>query len=205
MARSKGFTLLELLVALFVAAVMFALGYAGLVQAAANRAAIRSAQQDFSQLQRTVRILAADLAELEARPVRDQLGRALRGAVEAGGVSGTLLSVTRGGRNPASTHARGSLQRVAYSLEDGALVRSVEATLDPVQGSVPLRRVLMRDVRALRLRFLDPRGEWRDSWPATDAPDAPDRAPLRARPRAIEFTLETDRFGSIRRVIEVPG
>ena len=48
--RTRGFTLLELLVALFVSAVMFAIGYAGLAQVAANRAQILESQRSLGDL-----------------------------------------------------------------------------------------------------------------------------------------------------------
>jgi len=202
--RARGFTLLELLVALFVASVMFAMGYAGLVEAARQRSAILEAQQSFGEVQRAVRIMATDLAGLEARPVRDELGRGTIGALDATRTSGRVLALTRGGRSTSSSHARGSLQRIEYAVVDGALLRSTSPVLDAVQGGTASRRVLLREVRELRLRFLDARGEWQDVWPPTDATSV-DRSPLRARPLAVEFTLETARYGLIRRVVEVPG
>lgn len=201
---TRGFTLLELLVALFVAAVMFAIGYAGVAEAARNRTAVLEAQRDFGALQRTVRILARDLAEIEARPVRDELGRGQVAAVLAGGAAGNLLVLTRGGRSSGSTHLRGSLQRIEYVIENDALVRRSYPVLDRVQDTRPVRRELLGGVRALRLRFLDARGEWLENWPAGASGESP--AVLeRRRPRAVEFTLDTARFGAIRRVIEVPG
>lgn len=202
--RGLGFTLLELLVALFVASVMFAMGYAAIAEATRQRSDIAQAQQSFGQLQRAVRVMAADLASLEARPVRDELGRGTVAAVEASGVANRVLAFTRGGRASASGHVRSSLQRIEYSLIDGALVRTTSPVLDAVQGSVAVRRVLLREVDGVQLRFLDVRGEWQNTWPPSDSA-APDRAPLRARPLAVEFTLQSSRYGTIRRVIEVPG
>jgi general secretion pathway protein J len=202
--RTGGFTLLELLVALFVASVMFAMGYAGLVEAARQRSGIVEAQQRFGELQRAVRIMATDLASLEARPVRDELGRGTQGALDATLTSGRVLGFTRGGRSSSSSHARGSLQRIEYAVVEGSLLRSTSPVLDPIQGGTASRRVLLREVRGLRLRFLNARGEWQEVWPPTDATDL-DRSPLRSRPLAVEFTLETVQYGLIRRVIEVPG
>lgn len=204
-ARDEGFTLLELLVALFVAAVMFAIGYAGLGQAARQRSGILEAQQSFGEVQRAVRILAGDLASLEARPVRDELGRGARAAFESTGNPSRLLSFTRGGRVTSLAHARGSLQRIDYALVDGNLIRITWPVLDGVQGTTPVRRRLLREVRGVQLRFLDARGDWQTVWPAVQTSVGGDRAALRARPLAVEFTLETSRYGLIRRVVEVPG
>lgn len=60
-AAAPGFTLIELMVALFVTAVMFALGYGAISQALVNRDSVRQQQQRLSHLQRTVRVLVQDL------------------------------------------------------------------------------------------------------------------------------------------------
>ena len=201
---TRGFTLLELLVALFVAAVMFGIGYAGVAQAARHRASVLETQQSLAEVQRAVRILTRDLAELDPRPVRDELGRGERGAFVFTGGSDRLIEFTRGGRNPTSLHARGSLQRIEYALENGSLVRRAYAVLDRTQDAAPLRRVLMRGVRSVSLRYLDARGEWVEVWPITTV-DLPAPTAVRARPRAIELIIDTEREGRIRRLVEVPG
>ena len=202
---SRGFTLLELLVALFGSAVMFTVGYAGLAEAARNRASVHDAQQSLSELQRAVRVLTTDLSQLNPRPVRDELGRGVAGSIVTAAGTPSPIAFTRGGRPALAHHARGSLQRIEYLIENGELVRISWQMLDRAQGSAAARRVLMRGARSLRLRFLDERGEWIADWPAPQAAGSGDRAILRSRPRAIEVSLITERYGEIRRVIEVPG
>ena len=203
--RTRGFTLLELLVALFVSAVMFAIGYAGLAQVAANRAQILESQRSLGELQRAVRVLGNDLSQLDPRPIRDELGRSVAPALLAAPGTSSPLAFTRSGRAGASAHARSGLQRIDYVLENGMLVRLAWPALDRAQGAQAARRVLMRGVRTLRFRFLDTRGEWTDIWPPIQAPEAGAAGTPRIRPRAIEYTLESEAQGVVRRIVEVAG
>lgn len=200
-----GFTLLELLVAMFVSAVMFAIGYAGLAQVAANRATILESQRSLGELQRTVRVLGNDLSQIDPRPVRDELGRSVAPAIVAEPGTPSPLAFTRSGRAPTSGHARSNLQRIEYLIENGTLVRFSWQVLDRAQGGRAARRVLMRGVRRLDLRFLDASGEWSQVWPKNTPTDGAGVATLRSRPKAIEFTLESQTHGVIRRIVEVAG
>jgi len=73
--RNAGFTLVEILVALLIMAIMSALGYS------TYRAARVSAERTEDSLKRSreiefgMRVIAADFAQLAPRPVRDILGQ----------------------------------------------------------------------------------------------------------------------------------
>lgn len=192
----RGFTLIELLVALFVSAVMFAIGYGALTEASRHRATLAQTQGDLGALQRTIRVMTDDLAQLHPRPIRDELGRTLAPALVAEPGTPAPIAFTRGGRAPISSHSRSSLQRVEYVLESGQVVRIAWSVLDRAQSTSASRRVLMKGVSALSFRYLGLDGQWRADWPVDELG--------RTRPRAIEIILDTERYGNIRRLIEVP-
>ena len=95
--REAGFTLVELLVALLILAIMAALGYS------TYRAARISAERTEESLKRSreiefgMRIMVADFAQMVPRPVRDIMGQsrlpALRGTPGAGTVIATSASL----------------------------------------------------------------------------------------------------------------
>jgi general secretion pathway protein J len=94
---AAGFTLVEILVALLILAIMAGLGYS------TYRAARISAERTEDSLKRSreiefgMRIMVADFAQLVPRPVRDILGQsrlpALRGTPGAGSVTATSASL----------------------------------------------------------------------------------------------------------------
>jgi general secretion pathway protein J len=73
--RSGGFTLIELIVALFITAIIFAVGYGSINQALRNHEQLKEHQARLSEVQSAVRVMVQDFSELAPRPIRDQLGQ----------------------------------------------------------------------------------------------------------------------------------
>ena len=201
--RTLGFTLLELIVALFVSAVMFAVGYAALMQASEQRDRIRVAQDELATLQRAIRLMTLDVTQSDPRPINDILGRGELAAVLGADGSGRVLALTRSGEGLSSASGRPSLRRVEYRLEQGQLQRLTWPVLDPVAGVLPRTRVVLRGVRSVEFRFLDRDGQWSSVWPKAGSDSGV--GSLRQRPRAIEVRIDTDNQGMLRRLWEIPG
>lgn len=202
---AAGFTLIELMVALFVTAVMFALGYGAITQALQNRDSVRTQQLRLNELQRSMRILSQDFAQLAPRPVRDIVGTGEEDALRADPRTTTLVALTRGGVGNLAGASRPALQRVEYTFENGTLLRQAWPVLDRTQGTDAPRRVLLRDLRAVRLRYMDSSRQWLEQWPPPATPRLQPNRASRLRPIAVEITLDTSDFGEIKRLVEVPG
>jgi general secretion pathway protein J len=95
---------------------------------------------------------------------------------------------------------RGTLQRVAWRLEEGELIRYYWTVLDRTLDNQPAGRVLLDGVESVEFRFMQDNGEWTDEWPPEDRPGA---LGLRQRPRAVEVVLTTEEEGEIARLLEV--
>ena len=199
-----GFTLLELLVALSIFALLAAMAYGGLNTVLKARSATDAQALRLSQLQYTFFWLGRDIEQTVNRTVRDEFGDpqpALRG-VELGDYR---LALTRGGwRNPAH-RPRSTLQRVAYGLHDDQLLRVYWNVLDRAPDSQPVENVLLDGVERLELRYLDAKKEWHDSWPAAVTGAVPGAAGTADLPAAVEVTIETKREGRITRLFGVAG
>ena len=213
----NGFTLVELLVALFITAILFAMGYGAVNQAMANKGAIEEQNRRLLEVQTTMRLMAQDFEQAVPRAVRDPVGGETwiaafesQAAAQGSNRQAALLSVTRSGwANPAGIQ-RPTLQRVSYVLEDKVLHRDHAPVLDATQSTELVRRNLLTNVKSVALRFMDNSRNWVDEWPSQAIPDLPNqslypqpKARDLARPLAVEVTLELEDWGKIIRIFEI--
>lgn len=198
----RGFTLIELMIAVGIFALMTIFAYAGVNQVIRARTLTAETLQRLSDVQFTLRMLALDVEQIHPRPVREELSETLTPSLIADLRRYHQLELTRGGwPNPLGA-PRPNLQRVAYRLEDGELIRSHWNVLDRLQMNIPVEFTLIDGVEAFEVRFMQADGSWVDSWPA---PELDPVSSLGARPRAIEVILEFEdaSTGTLRRVFEV--
>lgn len=210
MMRTRGFTIIEVMVAIFISAIMFAIGYGAINQALRDRDAINTSQQRVTEIQRGMRIVAQDFAQIVARAARDTSGTGqLMPAVLANGSDNILITFTRAGwTNPAGLQ-RPAEQRVRYRFLDGSLVREYWSSVDPALNTEPRQRILMTRIKAAEIRFLDPASRnWSTEWPAAQVSGQVNPAQvdimLLTRPLLIEFTLVLEDWGRVQRVFEIP-
>jgi general secretion pathway protein J len=208
--RTRGFTIIEVMIAIFVAAIMFAIGYGAINQALRDRDSINVSQARIYEIQRGVRVVAQDFAQIIARAARDTSGTGqLMPAVMATGSDNIILTFTRAGwSNPAGL-PRPAAQRVRYRFIDGSLVREYWNAVDPALNTEPRQRILITKVQSVEVRFLDPASrDWRTEWPTIMPSGQINPAQidmmLLKRPMAIEFTLVLEDWGRVQRVFEVP-
>jgi general secretion pathway protein J len=212
----SGFTLVELLVALFIAAIMFSIGYRTINRGLIDREAVKIKEDRIIAVQNLLRAFEQDFSQLAPRPIREPVGAGFQPAFLAaagtgnsltGGSSNSapdLIQFTRGGwANPAGVQ-RPALARVSYALENGVIKRRHFPVLDPMLGMPPVSRDMLDQVKTLSFRFMNEGRQWQTQWTPNATPDDPATG-MRLRPIAIEITLELDDYGKILRIIEVPG
>ncbi len=231
--RFAGFTLVELLVAIFIAAIMFVIGYRTIDRGLVDREAVKAKEDRIIAMQNALRMMEQDFSQLAPRPVRDPGGNGYLPAFLvaksssgndapsglsssqpssfasitqiSGGNASDMLQFTRGGwANPAGIQ-RPALERVTYAFENGVIKRRHYPVLDTVLAEQPITRDLLDHVKSVKFRFMATggRGQWIDQWQNPVGDPAADHA--RGRPIAIEVTVELEDYGKILRIIEVPG
>ncbi len=197
-ARGSGFTLLELLIALAIFAVLSTLAYGSLRSALLSRELSAERTARLAQLQLAMLFIARDLEQVVERPVRNTYGD-IQPALYTP-QQGYRLEFTRGGWNNPAQRRRSTLQRVAYSLEEGELIRHSWQMLDRTDERPTRSQRLLDEVTGFELRFLDARREWSREWPPLNVDsDKPAQLPV-----AIEVTLELPQWGRIQRLHRLP-
>ena len=196
----RGFTLIEVLVAMAVFAVLAAFAYGTLSQTLLSAEILGERMDRLQALQRTIRTLSDDLRQLAPRPVRDAVGETMRPALDTGFQSGFAMELTRGGWNNPAALPRGTLQRVGYRMEDDELVRYHWYSLDRTLSEEPVGVALLDGVEGIEFRFLVDTSNYSNQWPPTNFPGA---LGARRRPRAVEVTLRLEDEGDSVRLIVV--
>ncbi|MCH8478602.1 MAG: type II secretion system minor pseudopilin GspJ [Wenzhouxiangella sp.] len=186
----QGYTLVEVLIAVVVFAVLAASAYTalnGLARAALEQ---RERSQSLASLQLAIARLDADLRQIASRPARQSdgsLAPALRGERQR-------LTATRAGwANPVELR-RSQLQRFAWTLEQDRLVRLSWPVTDIVAATQPMPDPALGQVRDLSFRYRDASGRWHEQWP-------PAQGQQSALPVAIEVSVDSREHGQIRRLL----
>lgn len=187
--REQGFTLVELVVSLFVFALLASAGVALLGFSVKAQGAAGERLDEVAAVRRVSALMTADLAQATPRVSRNASGAtdvAFFGS--AGGSRELALAfIRRGWENPEEM-PRASLQKVQYRLVDDRLERRVAPMLDGAEPGPPA--TVIRGVKSLALRYRIA-GEWRDRWDVTRAD---------ALPRAVEMVLDIEGIGPVRQV-----
>ncbi|WP_097461290.1 type II secretion system minor pseudopilin GspJ [Mangrovitalea sediminis] len=203
-SRQAGFTLLEVLIAIGITA-LIGIGIWQVMSGVINsRNGVDRVSTQFEQLQKTVLLIERDIFQVVNRPIRDAYGDA-QFAITTRADPYALELTRQGWRNPLND-PRSELQRVAYSLDGTTLHRWQWQVLDRAQDSQPLDQVLLKDVDQLQVRFLDSHNQWVDSWPEQQVIDQQNVDPsIVPMPRAIEIAFDQKQFGHISRIFVLPN
>ncbi|MDZ7753717.1 MAG: type II secretion system minor pseudopilin GspJ [Gammaproteobacteria bacterium] len=193
----RGFTLLELIVATGIFALLSLMAFGGLRSVLDTEAASRDTGTRLADLQTALWFMGRDMSQMAPREIRDAFGDPRPALVGSAGPPGAL-EFTRGGWDNPQGLARSNLRRVAYRVTGGSLERLTWESLDRVQGSEPTSETLVDGVANLALRYLDGQRQWGPAWP-------PAGGTAGALPLAVEVVLELDDWGPVRRVFRVAG
>lgn len=196
-ARLRGFTLLELLIAISVLSLVSIIAWRGLDTLVSTRERLAPEGDDVRALLTTFGQLERDLAhvanpvlfDLKANPVNVRLA-----------TSGQVLEIVR--IAPPDESGALAVQQVFYRVDDGALLRqATPATraLRPVEAAEFSNVRLLGNVRAMRVRLWQPGPGWVAPGQAGPQPPGQGAVP----PQGIEVSVERADGKTYRRVLLV--
>ncbi len=169
---TKGFTLIELIVAMAIFSAMSFITYSGLSVVLDNQDRLEAERNNQRKLVLAFMRIEDDLDHVRPRAIRDITGQSLAAFIgrptDTRAVSVPTLEFTRGG-NPiivSNTTPQSDLQRVAYRLDDeGNLYRLSWPMLDRSPTSVAKEYVLLTNIKEMELRYFKSSKKWSNIWP----------------------------------------
>tara|TARA_R100000935_G_scaffold49124_1_gene74192 strand:- start:107 stop:733 length:627 start_codon:yes stop_codon:yes gene_type:complete len=201
--QSRGFTLLELLIAMAVFAIMSVVAYSGLRAVLDADHVTRASSSQLADLQVSLSVLERDLAQMVDIQVRDEFGDRLPPLRLLAGTEQPLLEIVRAGSGGDQR-----LRRTAWRLTEAGLERELWPGVDITDAEQ--RRIqpfadLVEEGERLGVEtgfafvVRGPSGLERvNNWPPEGLDPSSSQLPL-----AVELVLDVPRLGLVRRLIPV--
>ncbi|TQV82510.1 type II secretion system protein GspJ [Exilibacterium tricleocarpae] len=200
--RQRGFTLLEVLVAMAISVLVAALAYEAFDVATEATERTSAAAKRLNHIDRALQLIETDLRHALARSGKDALG--LDTAAFSGGErTQYLMLFVRGGWTNPLNQPRSELQRVGYRFDGETLWRDYWFVVDGTGVEEPQELDLLEEVKEVTVRFLPDTvtslgsGQWQTLWPPVQGAEA------KQLPAAVEMTIELEDLGEITRLFDL--
>jgi general secretion pathway protein J len=175
---SRGFTLVEALLALAIFGVIAVLAYRATAELTEGEARLSAEAQRWRALESLFTRFEADIRQAVPRGVRAGPQREPAWLATIGSGQSALVFTRAGSEFHAGPFAAG--QRMGYRWRDGTIELAYWAQLDHPADARPVVFPLLADIGSFRLAYLAHDGGWRDTWPLLGEDDLP---------RAVRLTL----------------
>lgn len=195
MKNNRGFTLVEILVALFIFTILSMMLVGALRSVIDTQSHTEASAEQLSQLQMALLITSRDLEQAVDRPITNAQGH--QEEAFSGSIHGLRLT-HMGYVNAAMTQQHSIMQRSAYDWHEDGLWRKTWSAVDQAPGSTAHERLLIADVIDARFEYLDESGHFQTDWPSHSQQAA-------ALPRAVRMTLTLAKGGTITQVVVIPA
>lgn len=200
-----GFTLMEVMVALFIMALIAMLASQAFNTASSGAAATREAMDRLAAIDRTLFVIETDLRNALPKTYRQRLGEVLP-ALYVAQSDDYWLVVMRGGVANPLRQRRTEEARVGYRYVEDTIWRDTWYNPLDNEEDQAYQQKLLTGVEDILVRVLPSgqgvsiaAGPWYDMWPATGR--KPEDLPI-----AIELTLTLEDMGEIKRLFSLlPG
>ena len=200
--KTLGFTLVEILVALLVFAVVGLLSTRLLSQSINNQNNLQDRGQRLAEIHRAMRVLQRDIVQLSRRKIRDAQGEELPALIVSD--QGAIEFSRVGWRNPLR-QPRSEVQRVGYRWQDEKIIRGYWLTLDRSYDAEPAYQTLLENVEAIEFFAVDQLGNEHRQWPLDPEANVVTEEGEALYLAAILVRAEIAPYGMIERIWQVPS
>jgi len=187
--RRAGFTLIEIMVAMAVFSIMSIVAYQGLERISGVKLHLDQEMRFWRDLTQVMDRMESDFTQLSSRSWRSAAGKIqpplVSGKKDDGSLQTEFIRLD-GNRVP---------MHLAYRWQDKTLALLVWPGLDVSASQQNKEHLLLKDVEAYEVNFLNEKNEWVADWSGDVA---------KVRPRGIRIRLEFASRGKFERVIALP-
>jgi general secretion pathway protein J len=161
--KPKGFTLIEILIALAVFAILATITTSVLYNAFTTRSRVNEQSERLNELQLAISLIQQDTSQVVERAIRGTDMRLFSSFIG----QPNYLEFTRDGNvNPGSTEKRSTLKRIAYVCKEGALIRRTWSSLDSINRNTYEDKQLLAQLADCHFGYLNQSlqvlPEWRE-------------------------------------------
>lgn len=200
MKTEKGFTLIEILIALTVFAILAAITSSAMYYAFNTRSRVSEQAERLNSLQLAISLIEHDTEQAIVRDIRAGKEMQLHPVFEG---EAQYLEFTRSGFvNPNSEEKRSVLQRVAFLCKNNQLIRRSWVTLDPVNLENYQDKVLIDRLMNCQFAYLNHNSQVLSEWRPNAVQQNQRAEPM---PKAIQINLSLKDWGKMSLLFIIPG
>ena len=194
-SSQRGFTLLEILVALFVFAIISVLMTGALRSVMMTQEGTEKNAKRLRELQNALLIFSRDVEQTINRPVINPSGKEEASFI---GEPRYFVFTHLGFANPTGRLAKSSIERTRYLINEHAFFRETWPVIDAAPTTHFNKRQLLAYVSDVRFKYVDKNGRYYYTWP-------PLLQSNQALPRAVSITFTFPDWGTLSQLYVISG
>lgn len=193
-ACSKGFTLVEIMITLFILMIVGIMITAGLSSVIKTEDRIKQKRKNLAELQRAIFEIEQDMQQVITKPVITNEGKEQPTFI----LSNTAIELTRSGFvNPSIENSPNSLQRITYKLDGTHLFRIARKVTNKIPVNHAESRLLLNNVKSFHCTLVPAKNPLQ----YTQTQNVKTLKPNSKINMGIIIEINTAELGNIKRVI----
>lgn len=198
--RFNGFTLIEILVALMIFAIIGVMVSIGLHNTILSNQHVKEADTRFQKLQIAQQLMRSDIQYIIPRPIRDKDNN----VIQAVTLNNNRLEFTRGGiNNPFNPYRQSNLERIAYEVKNKQLIRYTWPILDRAFATNPTSTVILSDITNFNINVFDKNNNAQSGWPLKAGTSKYASNLTHELPRGVRITFKIANEGMVINTIAI--
>jgi general secretion pathway protein J len=193
--KQKGFTLLEILIALFIFSILSMILTSALHSVINAQEGTEKSAEQLRDMQLALLMFSRDVEQAVNRPIISANGK------EEAALIGSTTEITfthAGLANPKAALVQSNMQRVRYYWGDQSLWRMTWPVLDLAPQTSSHARRLLSSLSAVTFQYLDSKGQFHREWPQQSGSQE-------ALPRAVQITFSIENRGDMTQLYVIPA